>query len=161
MIESSKCIGNNLERFGFLANAYNLTRFNRIRRDIHHFTIDNDVTVQHELTSSGTRRSDTQTEYDIVETSFEQLKQYFTFHTFCTGSFLKQVSKLSFQHTIRVFGFLLFTKLNAILGNFSSLVDAVLSRGIVLFRKNFIGAKNSFAKFTSDFGSRSGISCHF
>ena len=161
MIESSKCIGYYLERFGFLTNANYLAGFNRIRRDIHHLAIDNDVTVQHELTGCGTRGSDTQTEYDIVETGFEQLKEHFTFHTFGARSFLKQVSKLSFQYTVSVFGFLLFTKLNAILGSFSSLVDAVLSRGIVLLRKNFIGAKNSFAKFTSDFGSRSGISCHF
>lgn len=82
-------------------------------------------------------------------------------YTLSTRSFLKQISKLSFQYTIRVFSFLFLTKLNTILRSFSSFIDAMLSRGIVLFCKNFIGAKNSFAEFTSDFCSRSGISCHF
>ena len=45
MIKSSKCIGYYLQRFGFLANAYYLSRFYRIRRDIHHFAIDYDMTM--------------------------------------------------------------------------------------------------------------------
>ena len=116
---------------------------------------------QNELKGSGTRGSNTQTEDYVVETGFEQLKEHFTFHTLGARSFLEQVSKLSFQYTVSVFGFLLFTKLNAILGSFSSLVDAVLSRGIVLLRRNFIGAKNSFSKLPSAFGSRSVLSGHF
>ena len=59
------------------------------------------------------------------------------------------------------YGVQLREKQKAILRSFSSFIDAMLSRGIVLFGKYFIGSENRLTKFTGNLCFRSGISCHF
>ena len=68
--------------------------------------------VAHQLTSSCASRSNTQTEYDIVKATFQQLEKDFTSNTFSSLSLLKQVAELFFQNAISIFGFLFLTKLN-------------------------------------------------
>ena len=113
------------------------------------------------MTGSSTSGSNTQAEYYAVETCFEKLKEYLTGDTFLARCFLEEVTELFFKYTICVFGFLFLTKLYNILRCFATFIYAMLAGRIVLFRENFIGAIDSFAKFTSDFGLRSGISCHY
>ena len=52
--------------------------------------------VTNQLTSSSTCRSNTQTEYYVVKTAFQQLKKHLTGNTFSGSGFFKQIAELFF-----------------------------------------------------------------
>ena len=148
VVETSQRVGNHFQRLGTLANTDHLTGFQRIRRDVYYFTVYSDVLVAHQLTGSSTRRSDTQTEYNIVQTAFEQLQQDFAGNTFQCSCLLKQVTELFFQYTVSIFSFLLLTKLHTVFRSLSLSRVTVLSGRIVLLRQNFICSEDTFTEFT-------------
>ena len=114
-------------------------------------TIDSDVAVEDELSSGCASWSDTKTINDVVEASFEQLQQYFTFHTLGASSFFDEVAELFLQNAIGVFSLLFFAQLSTVLRTFTAFVYTVLTRGVVLLSENLILPVNSFAEFASDF----------
>ena len=59
MVESCKCVVNNLKGLGTLANANNLTGLNALGSDVDYLAINNNVLVKDELTSSSAGWSDT------------------------------------------------------------------------------------------------------
>jgi hypothetical protein len=73
MVESSQSCLNNLKRLTALTNTNNLTGLNAVRSNSYNLSINNDVTMVNQLTSSSTRRSNAKTVYDIVETALEIL----------------------------------------------------------------------------------------
>ena len=119
VINASQRVYNNLQRLGFLTNANQLSGLNSIRRNIDYFTVNSNMLVAYQLTGSSTRRSNTQTINDIVQTAFEQLKQYLTGNTLSSSGLLKQITELFFQNSISIFGFLLLTELDSIFRSFS------------------------------------------
>ena len=119
MIETSQSIHNHFQRLGFFANANNLSRLNSVRRNVYYFTVNNNMLVANQLTSSSTCRSNTQTINYIVQTTFKQLKKYLTGNTLRCSSLFKQIAELFLQYTISIFGFLFLTKLNTIFRSFS------------------------------------------
>ncbi len=94
VVKTSQRVGNNLQRFGTLANAYNLTGLNGVRGDINHLTVHSDVLVAYQLTCSSTSGSNTQAEYYVVQTTLEQLKEYLTGNTLSGSCLLEQVAEL-------------------------------------------------------------------
>lgn len=121
-----------VENFRVEQKTDHLTRFHCIRRNIHNLTVYSNVLVAHQLTSSCASRSNTQTEYDIVKATFQQLEKDFTSNTFSSLSLLKQVAELFFQNAISIFGFLFLTKLNTVFRSLSLSGITVLSGRIVL-----------------------------
>ena len=94
--------------------------------------------VEHDLASGRASRSDTETVYYIVETTFEELEKHLTGNAFSAGCTLEKVAELTFKNAICIFSFLLFLKLSAVFGSLATAVVAVLARGIILFGQNFI-----------------------
>jgi len=160
VVETSKCVVNDLEGLRTLAYADNLTRLYAIGSDIDNLAIDNHMLVEHELTCGGTGRSDTQTVNDIIETALKQLEQYLTGYALGALGLLEETTELRFKDTIGIFSLLLFLKLSAILRSFLTTIQAMLTRGIVLLSENLVWSVNSLAKFAGNAGFRSSISCH-
>src|SRR5215471_7158439 len=106
-----------------------ISRFQLERRNIHYFTIYQDMLVAHQLTGSRTRRCNTQTIYSVVKTSFQKLDQVFTSNTLTTGSFFEGLAELLFQYTISVFCFLLFTELESVLTQALTLAGSTMLTG--------------------------------
>ena len=150
VVETSQRIRNYLQRLGTLTHTHNLPRLNRVRGDIDNLAIYRDVLVAHQLTGSSTCRSNTQTVNDVIQTALQQLKQHFTGNTLSGSSLFKQVTELFLQNAIRIFGFLLFAQLHSVFRSLSLSGIAMLSRRIVLLRKNFIRSKNTFTEFTGN-----------
>ncbi len=117
--------------------------------------------VEHELTGGGAGGGDAKAVNDVVETAFEKLQKDFTGDTLHRGCFLEEVAELTLQHTVGVFGFLLFTKLGAVLGSFATAVLAMLAGGEVAAAQNLVFAKDGFPEFACDFGLGTCVSCHF
>ena len=148
VVKTSQRISDYFQRFGTLANTDYLTGLYRIRRNVHHFTVYRDVLVPHQLPSCGASRSNTHTEYHVVKTALQQLKQDFTCNTLKRCGFLKQIAELFLQHTISVFSFLLLAKLNTVFRSLSLSRVTVLSGRVVLLRQNFICSKDTFTELT-------------
>ena len=95
MIETCKSCFDNLERLRLLTNTNNHTRLNCKRRDINYLTINNDVLVTNQLTSSSTCWSDTKTENNVVKTALEILKKNLTSNTISLSSLIKHITELT------------------------------------------------------------------
>jgi hypothetical protein len=78
----------------------------------------------------GTRIDEPEPVNDVVETSFEQDKQIGTRDAFLAIRFLKDKMKLFLRKAIHTLDFLLFAKLNAIIGQFSPTALTMFSRCI-------------------------------
>lgn len=160
VVESGQSVGNHFQRLGFFTNANNIAGLNSIRSDVDYLTVYSDVTVKNELTGSCACGSDAKTVNYVVETTFKELKEYFTGDTFGAGSFVKEVVELLFKYTVGIFGFLFFAKLSAILRGFAMLVGTVLAWREVFLSQYLVFAKYWFAEFASDFRFGTCVSCH-
>ncbi len=150
MIESGQGVVYHFQGFGFLAYADNFTGNDRIGRDIHNLTVYDDMPVAYQLTGCSTRGGDSQTIHYIVQTALQELQQEFTGIAFYGSGTLKKIAELLLQHSVCVFCFLLLTKLNSILGDFSSPGIAMLTGSIVFLREHLVGTEDCFTEFTSD-----------
>src|SRR5574344_1882624 len=106
--------------------------------------------MAHQLTSSGTSGSNTQTINYIGEAALEQLNQDFTGNTFGTACLRKEQTELTLQHAIGVFCFLLFSQLLTILRVFLTTVHTMLTRSIITTVKHLVGTEDCLAKTTRD-----------
>lgn len=129
VVETGEVVGDHFERFSLLAHSDNVAGLHLEGRDVDNVTVDSDVLVEHKLTGSGTRGSNTETIYDVVETAFEKLQEHFAGNTFGAGCAFEKVAELAFEHAVGVFSFLLFLKLSAVFGSFATAVVAVLAGG--------------------------------
>ena len=150
MIKTSQSISYHFQRLRLLTNANDLTRFYRIRRNIHHATVYNNMLMTHQLTGSRTGRSNAQTINDIIQTTFQILQKDLTGNTTGPSSFLEHVTELLFQNSVGIFSFLLFCQHDTILGSFSSSVVSMLSGRIILLRQNLVRSENSVTETTSN-----------
>ena len=95
MIETSKCCLDNFERLRLLTNTNNHTWLNSERRNVNYLTINNDVLVTYQLTSSSTSWSDTQTENNVVKTALKVLEKNLTSNTISLSCFIKHITELT------------------------------------------------------------------
>src|SRR3712207_8099979 len=84
--------------------------------------------MTYHLTSSSTCGSNTQTEYYVIETALQVLKQYLTGNTLSLCSFLKHITELPLTHTIGELSFLLLCQHDTVLRHLSATIVAMLSR---------------------------------
>jgi hypothetical protein len=148
VVEACQCILYNLEALTALANTYYLTGLNAIRRDTYHLTVNYDVLVVDELTSSTTGRSDAQTINDVVKAALQILEENLTGDTTGTGSLLEHITELLLQHTICVLSLLLLCKHDAILGSLATTVVTVLARREVTLSLYFGISQDCLAEAT-------------
>ena len=160
MVETCKCSFNHLERLRLLTNSNHHTRLNSERWDVYYFTVNSDVLVTYKLTCSSTSRSNTKTEYYVVKTTFEILKENLTGNTISLCCLLKHITELTLKHTISVLSFLLLCQHDTVLRHLSATVVAMLSRREVSLGQNFVGAEDGFTKATRNFRFRTYISSH-
>jgi len=110
--------------------------------DVHNISVDSDVAMKHELTCSSAGGSDAKAINHVVQTAFEKLEQDFTGDTFGARSLVEEVAE------------------NAVFLCFAATVLAVLTRREIPSFEHFVGAKDGFTEFASNFGLGTCISCH-
>ena len=128
--------------------------------DVHNISVDSDVAMKHELTCSSAGGSDAKAINHVVQTAFEKLEQDFTGDTFGARSLVEEVAELAFEYAVCVFGLLFLAKLNAVFRCFAATVLAVLTRREIPSFEHFVGAKDGFTEFASNFGLGTCLSCH-
>ena len=114
VVETCEVVNDYFERFALFTNADNSAGFNVVRGDVDNLAVNNDVAVEHDLTSSSASFSNTEAVNYVVETAFEELKEYFTGDAFSAFSLSEEVAELTFENTVGVFSFLLFAELSAV-----------------------------------------------
>src|SRR5690606_20536864 len=90
----------------------------------------------------------------------QQLQQVFTGYTLFTEGNVKHFRKLSFQHTIDVFRFLLFHQLDAVFRLLLSSTSTVLTGRVVFLLKCFAVSFDWFPELTGNFCFWTCISSH-
>jgi len=148
VVEACQSILNNLKALAALANTYYLTGLNAIRRDTYYLTVNYNMLVVNELTSSTTGRSNAQTVNDVVETALEVLKENLTGDATGASCLLEHVAELLLQNTIGVLSLLLLSEHDAILGSFATTIVAVLARREVTLSLYFGISQDSLAEAT-------------
>ena len=98
--------------------------------DIDALAIDGEMVVPHKMASLGSRIDEPQAIDHVVQSAFEQYQQVGTGDAFLAVGFFKEKPKLFFGQPIRIFDFLLFTKLDAVIGGFPPSPLPVLPRTI-------------------------------
>ena len=109
--------------FAFSRTPTDLAGLEGVRRDVDYLTIDGDVTVRDELTSSCTRLSDAEAIDDVVEAAFQELEEHFTRDTLRALSLFEEVAELTLEYAIGVLSLLLFLVAGCL---FARLTTAVL-----------------------------------
>ena len=151
VVETSQSSLDYFERLSLLANGNNHTRLYLERRNVDNLTINSDVLVTNELTSSSAGRSNTQTVYYVVKATLKQLEQHLTGDTLSLSGLLKQVTELALKNTIGILGFLLLCQHDSVLRHLTTTVVAMLSRGEVPTGQNFVCAEDGLTKTTRNF----------
>ena len=150
-----------LKALGALADGEGIAGLDGGRRDAANLAVERDVTVVHELTSGGSRRSDTGAVHDVVQTGLEEEEEVLTLLTAHAGSLLVGVAELTLEHTIHVLDLLLLLQLNTVVFLFLALAgQSVLSRREIPLLEIFVGTENGLTKLTRDLGAGTSISCH-
>jgi hypothetical protein len=148
VVETCQSILDNLEALAALANTYNLTGLNAIRRDTYNLAIDYDVLMVNKLTGSTTSGSYAQTINDVVQTALQVLEENLTGNTTGAGCLLEHVAELVLQHTVCVLCLLLLSKHDTILGGLATTVVTVLAGREVTLSLYFGVTQDSLAEAT-------------
>jgi len=146
VVEACQGSCNHLKGLGLLAHTHDLAGLDAVGGDIHHLAIDDDVAVADELTGSSTGGSNAETEDDIVQAALQILEQDFTGNTIGAGCLLKHVAELLLEYAIGVFGLLLLSKHDAVLGGLATTVVAMLPGREVTLGQNLVGTENGLAE---------------
>jgi hypothetical protein len=77
-----------------------LTRLDAERRAVYQLAINEDVTVNNQLTSLSRRASEAGAQNECIETHLEKLNQVFTGQARLLAGFLEDVAKLSFTNAV-------------------------------------------------------------
>jgi hypothetical protein len=148
VVEACQSILYYLKALAALANTYYLTGLNAIRRDTYHLSVNYNVLVVNELTSSTTSGSNTQTVNDVIKTALEVLKEDLTSDATSACCLLEHIAELFLQHTIGVLSLLLLSKHDAILGSLATTVVSMLARREVTLSLYLWISQDSLAEAT-------------
>jgi len=76
--------------------------------------VDEEMSVQHQLTRLGAAHGKTESVSDIVKTRLKDCEKIFSDLAGSSRGFFKILVKLAFKNAVKAFGFLLFTKLRTV-----------------------------------------------
>lgn len=153
-------VGHNLEGLALFADTYDLTGLNTERRDVDDASVDDDMLVADELTSSCASGSYAEAVDDIVEAGLEDGEENLTGDAFGALSVGVSDTELTLEDAVGVLSFLLLFELLTVLGELAAAVLTVLSRRIITMLEILVWTEDGLAELAGDLGSWACVPCH-
>jgi hypothetical protein len=113
-----------------LSDLNDITHTSQVRRDINPFSIYNDMIMTNQLPSGLARSSETEPKNDIIEPPLQQTQQVFTTDARYARCFFVIAPKLAFANPVKPGELLFCSKLDTIIGLFTTHPLTMLAWGI-------------------------------